>query len=53
MKFDKKREHRRKELAQYEVERMIRRYPEECGVCQTRRATPEELERAKKRKGQK
>lgn len=44
MKYDKKREHRRKERAQYEVERMIRRYSKECGACLTRCATPEELE---------
>ncbi|MCI8500772.1 MAG: hypothetical protein HFJ85_00900 [Oscillospiraceae bacterium] len=47
MKIDRKREQHRKEMARYEMERMLRRYAEECGECLVRRATEKELEAEK------
>ncbi len=47
MKTDRKREQHRKEMARYEMERMLRRYAEECGECLVRQATEKELEAEK------
>lgn len=43
MKINKLREQRRKDIANKEKEDMLRRYPYECGISTTRKATPDEM----------
>ena len=45
MSINKTRERRRKKLAKLEIDKMIERYPEECGEVMVRPMTVEERER--------
>lgn len=45
MSINKTRERRRKKLAKLEIDKMIERYPEECGEVIVRPMTVKELEK--------